>query len=65
MHVHVTRYRTDLCLLKSLDVASELKSFLEHKFLYWLEAHSCMQTHRDGPGAMLPLFLEWTVVSRS
>jgi WD40 repeat protein len=45
---------------KALDIADELKSFLQRKFLYWLEAHSCMQTQRDSPGTMLPLFLEWT-----
>ncbi|KAF8239126.1 hypothetical protein L208DRAFT_1054985, partial [Tricholoma matsutake] len=38
-----------------------LKSFLQHKFLYWLKAHSCMQTQRDSSGTMLPLFLEWTM----
>ena len=65
VHVHVARYPTDLCLLKALDIADELRSFLQHKFLYWLEVHSCMQTQRDGPGAMLPLFLEWTMVSRT
>ena len=54
------------CLqLEALDIAEELKSFLQHKFLYWLEAHSCMQTQRDGPGTMLPLFLKWTIVSRT
>ena len=51
--------------LEALDIAEELKSFLQHKFLYWLEAHSCMQTQRDGPGTMLPLFLKWTIVSRT
>ena len=54
------------CLqLEALDITDELKSFLQHKFLYWLEAHSCMQTQRDGPGTMLPLFLKWTIVSRT
>ena len=56
------------CLqLKILDtaLADELKLFLQHKFLYWLEAHSCMQTQQDGPGTILPLFLSWAVVSRT
>ena len=53
------------CLqLEGLGIADELKSFLEHKFLYWLEVHSCMQIERDGPGTMLPLFLNWAIVSR-
>ncbi|KAJ7436685.1 hypothetical protein B0H11DRAFT_2256016 [Mycena galericulata] len=30
-----------------------------NKFLFWLEAHSCMETWQDGPGTILPLFLEW------
>ena len=64
MHLHSARYPTNL-LLKALDITDELKSFLQHKFLYWLEAHSCMQTQRDGPGTMLPLFLEYTMVSTS
>ena len=52
------------CLqLNALDITVELKSFLQHKFLYWLEAHSCMQTQRDGPGTMLHLFLEWVMVT--
>jgi hypothetical protein len=37
--------------------------FLENTFLFWLEAHSCMGTGRDGPGTILPQFLEWTTVS--
>ena len=48
-----------------LDIANELKFFLQHKFLYWLEAHSCMQPQQDSPGTMLPLFLEWVMVSRT
>jgi hypothetical protein len=44
-------------------VVDEVQLFLQHKFLFWLEAHSCMQTLRDGPGTTLPLFLNWTVVS--
>ena len=50
---------------QALDITDELRSFLQNNFLYWLEAHSCMQTQRDGPGTMLPLFLEWAMVSRS
>ncbi|KAJ7871989.1 hypothetical protein B0H14DRAFT_3439202 [Mycena olivaceomarginata] len=50
---------TVACLPTS-DVVQEVTYFLQHKFLFWLEAHSCMQTWQDGPGTMLPLFLEWT-----
>ncbi|KAJ7439533.1 hypothetical protein B0H11DRAFT_1883930 [Mycena galericulata] len=46
--------------LAKSDVVQEVTYFLQHKFLFWLEAHSCMQTWQDGPGTMLPLFLEWT-----
>ncbi|KAJ7789990.1 hypothetical protein B0H13DRAFT_2521561 [Mycena leptocephala] len=42
-------------------VVDEVRFFLQHQFLFWLEAHSCMQTLRDGPGTMLPMFLEWTM----
>ncbi|KAJ7842474.1 hypothetical protein B0H14DRAFT_3868883 [Mycena olivaceomarginata] len=42
-------------------VVLEVRLFLQHKFLFWLEAHSCMQTLRDGPGTTLPLFLDWTM----
>ncbi|KAF7358377.1 WD40 repeat-like protein [Mycena venus] len=44
------------------DLVDEMTCFLQHNFLFWLEAHSCMQTRRDGPGAMLPMFLTWTMV---
>ncbi|KAJ7877408.1 WD40-repeat-containing domain protein, partial [Mycena olivaceomarginata] len=44
-------------------VVDEFRFFLQHQFLFWLEAHSCMQTVQDGPGTMLPMFLEWTLVS--
>ncbi|KAJ7856496.1 WD40-repeat-containing domain protein [Mycena olivaceomarginata] len=42
-------------------VVDEVRFFFEHQFLFWLEAHSCMQTLRNGPGTMLPVFLEWTM----
>ncbi|KAJ7497873.1 hypothetical protein B0H11DRAFT_2384714 [Mycena galericulata] len=42
-------------------VVDEFRFFLQHQFLFWLEAHSYMQTPRDGPGTMLPMFLEWTL----
>ncbi|KAJ6542377.1 WD40 repeat-like protein [Mycena vulgaris] len=42
-------------------VVNEVRFFLQHQYLFWLEAHSCMQTLRDGPGTMLPIFLEWTM----
>ena len=54
-----------LSLHQNFDLADELKFFLQHNFLYWLEVHSCMQTKKDGPVTMLPLFLEWAMVSRS
>ena len=59
-NLHSARSTTE----KALDIADELKFFLKNKFLYWLEAHSCMQTQQDGPGTMLHLFLEWAKVSR-
>lgn len=46
------------------DLELEAKLFLQEKFLYWLEAHSCMQTKQDdAPSAILPLFLKWAQVS--
>ena len=54
-----------LPLYQAPDITDELRFFLQYNFLYWLEAHSCMQTQRDGPGTMLPLFLEWAMLSRS
>ena len=67
VYLHGARKPTDLLLkaLQALDIVDEMKSFLHHKFLYWLEAHSCMQTQQDGPGTMLPLFYEWAMVSRT
>jgi hypothetical protein len=51
-------------LLKPPDVLVDaVRFFLQHKFLFWLEAHSCMQTLRDSPGTTLPLFLNWTMAS--
>ncbi|KAJ6534852.1 WD40-repeat-containing domain protein, partial [Mycena capillaripes] len=41
-------------------VVNEVWFFLQYQFLFWLEAHSCMQTLQDGPGTMLLMFLEWT-----
>ena len=64
MHLHNAGYLTDL-LLKGFNIVEELKFFLQHKFLYWLEAHSCMQTEQDSPCAMLPLFLEWAMVGET
>ena len=64
MHLHNAGYLTDL-LLKAFDIAEELKFFLQHNFLYWLEAHSCMQTEQDSPRTMLPLFLEWAMVGET
>ena len=45
-----------------LNIVEECKIFLEQKFLYWLEAHSCMQTEQDGPGTVLPVFSAWASV---
>ena len=56
---------TNQSLNASQNIADELKFFLQNKFLYWLEAHSCMQTKRDVPRTMLPLFLKWAMVSRT
>jgi hypothetical protein len=51
-------------LFKPLDVvADEVHFFLQHQFLFWLEAHSYMQTQRNGPGEMLRMLLEWAEVS--
>ncbi|KAL0948760.1 hypothetical protein HGRIS_008891 [Hohenbuehelia grisea] len=43
------------------SVASEVKNFLEKNFLFWLEAHSCMQSEHNGPGSMLPGFRDWLI----
>ena len=64
VHLHKARHPINL-LLKGFNIADELKFFLEHNFLYWLEAHSCMQTQQGGPGTMLPMFCEWAMVSRT
>lgn len=46
------------------DLELEAKLFLQQKFLYWLEVHSCMQTKLDdAPAVILPLFLKWAMVS--
>ncbi|KAL0959201.1 hypothetical protein HGRIS_014480 [Hohenbuehelia grisea] len=42
------------------DVTKQLKLFAEEYFLYWLEAHSWMQSDHDAPEAQLPLFLGFT-----
>ncbi|KAJ7850831.1 hypothetical protein B0H14DRAFT_3137566 [Mycena olivaceomarginata] len=51
----------DFLLQSPAVVVDEVRFFFQHQFLFWLEAHSCMQTLRDGPGTMLPMFLEWTM----
>ncbi|KAJ7772773.1 WD40-repeat-containing domain protein [Mycena olivaceomarginata] len=43
------------------DIITGVTYFLENKFLFWLEAHSCMETGKDGPGTILPQFLEWAM----
>ncbi|KAJ7029576.1 hypothetical protein C8F04DRAFT_1264846 [Mycena alexandri] len=43
------------------EVIDEVRFFFEHQFLFWLEAHSFMQTVWNEPGIMLPLFLEWAM----
>ncbi|KAJ7939305.1 hypothetical protein B0H13DRAFT_1850604 [Mycena leptocephala] len=52
---------TDFLLKPPNVIVDEVRFFLEHQFLFWLEAHSWMQTLRDGPVTMLPIFLEWTM----
>lgn len=56
---------TSVTTAKNLSAVEECKLFLKQKFLYWLEAHSCMQTERpeDAPGTTLPIFLTWALVS--
>ncbi|KAL0947904.1 hypothetical protein HGRIS_010539 [Hohenbuehelia grisea] len=48
-----------------IALAAELGRFLAKKFLYWLEAHSCMGTSTGGPAAMLPQFLAWSKAVRN
>ncbi|KAG6913344.1 hypothetical protein DXG01_007553, partial [Tephrocybe rancida] len=43
-----------------LDIEKELMDFIHERFLYWLEAHSCMGTKENAPGAILPHLCEWT-----
>ncbi|KAJ7753280.1 quinon protein alcohol dehydrogenase-like superfamily [Mycena olivaceomarginata] len=45
-----------------LDIVEEAKTFFHHSFLFWLEAHSCMQTGQDGPGTILAVFLKWAMI---
>ncbi|KAJ7665755.1 hypothetical protein B0H14DRAFT_2658411 [Mycena olivaceomarginata] len=52
---------TDLICKPPSVVLKEVQYFLKYQFLFWLEAHSCMQTLQDGPGTMLPMFLEWAM----
>ncbi|KAL0960845.1 hypothetical protein HGRIS_005861 [Hohenbuehelia grisea] len=40
-------------------IAEALQGFLDAKFLFWLEACSCMGIQQDGPGSDLPIFLTW------
>ncbi|KAL0960730.1 hypothetical protein HGRIS_005755 [Hohenbuehelia grisea] len=44
---------------KEQAIAESLSDFLNTKFLFWLEACSCMGNQHDGPGASLPIFLAW------
>ncbi|KAJ7939192.1 hypothetical protein B0H13DRAFT_1587239 [Mycena leptocephala] len=48
----------DFLLKAPHAVVDEAQFFLQHKFLFWLEAHSCMQTLRDGPGT------SWTATNQ-
>ncbi|KAJ7797423.1 hypothetical protein B0H14DRAFT_57688, partial [Mycena olivaceomarginata] len=43
------------------DIILGVTYFLENNFLFWLEAHGCMGTIRDGPGTILPQFLAWSI----
>ncbi|KAL0945669.1 hypothetical protein HGRIS_014988 [Hohenbuehelia grisea] len=45
----------------SKNVALELGAFLNDKFLFWLEAQSCMSVAGMGPGTILPVFLAWAI----
>ncbi|KAL0957198.1 hypothetical protein HGRIS_003290 [Hohenbuehelia grisea] len=45
-------------------VTTELGNFLQRKFLFWLEVHSCMQTQGEGPGSILSQLLQWTAATR-
>lgn len=47
-----------------MNIQMELVEFLNQKFLYWLEAHSCMKTRQGGPGAILVKLYTWAVVSK-
>ncbi|KAL0947042.1 hypothetical protein HGRIS_013187 [Hohenbuehelia grisea] len=47
-------------LAMDIALATELEYFLAKKFLFWLEAHSCMRTSTGGPAAMLQQFLAWS-----
>ncbi|KAL0960154.1 hypothetical protein HGRIS_011789 [Hohenbuehelia grisea] len=44
---------------ETVPLEEDVRFFLENKFLYWLEAHSCMGTRRNGPGVQLPIIREW------
>ncbi|KAF7349639.1 TPR-like protein [Mycena sanguinolenta] len=43
------------------DIIYNMTYFLDNNFLFWLEAHSCMDTGKDGPGTILAQFLEWSM----
>ncbi|KAJ8691463.1 hypothetical protein PTI98_011032 [Pleurotus ostreatus] len=43
------------------EIELQLRHFLEENFLYWLEAHSCMSTWQNGPGAILRELHKWAL----
>ncbi|KAG6906873.1 hypothetical protein DXG01_011586 [Tephrocybe rancida] len=49
----------------ALDIEKELMCFIHERFLYWLEAHSCMRTKENAPGAILPHLYEWAQLNRN
>ncbi|KAL0955358.1 hypothetical protein HGRIS_014908 [Hohenbuehelia grisea] len=53
--------RTPTTVSPRPSIAFEVKQFLEENFLFWLEAHSCMQSGHNGPGSMLPSFRDWLI----
>ncbi|KAL0945600.1 hypothetical protein HGRIS_014985 [Hohenbuehelia grisea] len=47
--------------MEEIDVSAECWRFLQQKFLYFLEAHSCMRTRQGGPGAVLAGYRKWAI----
>ncbi|KAL0945602.1 hypothetical protein HGRIS_014986 [Hohenbuehelia grisea] len=47
--------------MEEIDLPAEFWRFLQQKFLYFLEAHSCMGTRQGGPGAILAGYRKWAI----